>query len=292
MRYAQLAAGTALITGSKNEEMCLAYLLLQLYPVPSRRWEEDRSWVYLGVAIRLAQDLNLNRPTTTTPLNEHHARVLLNRTRVWINCFNLDRSTGTQYGKAPIIPNSDYIANHLHDWWCSSKYNVEDFDIQLCIYSMELNISAKFMEKIRSDPNHPTGLNKSANFTQIASETDDELARVGAHWFNQLDAIEPKSAMFIFRTGLLKMVFSYTRLVALSSGLQHAKENHLDENSFLMRCFTRASDVVNAFAHQLYTTEEDRVLLRHAPDAQYVFVSFAAAFLVKVRFLRSWLFST
>lgn len=282
MRYAQLAAGTALITGPKNEEMCLAYLLLQLYPVPSRRWEEDRSWVYLGVAIRLAQDLNLNRPTTTTPLNEHHARVLLNRTRVWINCFNLDRSTGSQYGKPPIIPNSDYIANHLHDWWCSSKYNVEDFDIHLCIYSMELNIGAKFMEKIRSDPNHPTGLNKSANFTQIASDTDDELARVGAHWFHQLDGIEPKSAMFIFRTGLLKMAFSYARLVALSSGLQHAKEDHLDENSFLMRCFTRASDVINAFVHRLYTTEEERVLLRHAPDAQYVFISFAGAFLVKL----------
>lgn len=282
MRYAQLAAGTALITGPKNEEMCLAYLLLQLYPVPSRRWEEDRSWVYLGVAIRLAQDLNLNRPTTKTPLNEHHARVLLNRTRVWINCFNLDRSTGAQYGKAPIIPNSDYIANHLHDWWYSSKYNVEDFDVHICIYSMELNIVAKFMEKIRSDPNHPTGLNKSANFTQIASETDDELARVGVHWFHQLDRIEPKSAMFIFRTGLLKMAFSYARLIALSSGLQHAKEDCLDENSFLMRCFERASDVINAFVHRLYTTEEERVLLRHAPDAQYVFISFAGAFLVKL----------
>jgi hypothetical protein len=41
--------------------------------------------------------------------------------------------------------------------------------------------------------------------------------------------------MFIFRTGLLKMAFSYARLIALSSGLQHAKEDCLDENSFLMR---------------------------------------------------------
>ncbi|KAG1733649.1 uncharacterized protein EDB91DRAFT_1300017 [Suillus paluster] len=288
MRYAQLAAGTALITGPKNEEMCLAYILLQLYPVPSRRWEEDRSWMYLGVAIRLAQDLNLNRHTTATPLNEHHARVLLNRTRVWINCFNLDRSTGSQYGKAPIIPNSDYIANHLHEWWRSSEYNIEHFDIHLCIYSMELNIGAKFREKINSDPNHPTGLNKltdhleSTNFTQFASEADDELARVGTYWFKQLDEVEPKSPMLTFRTGLLKMAFSYGRLVALSSGLQYAKENHLDENSFLMRCFTRASDVVNAFVHQLYTTPEERVYLRHAPEAQYVFVSFAGAFLVKL----------
>ncbi|OJA09448.1 hypothetical protein AZE42_02630 [Rhizopogon vesiculosus] len=276
MRYAQLAAGTALITGPKNEEMCVAYLLLQLYPVPSRRWEEDRSWIYLGVAIRLAQDLNLNKPRTVTPLNEHHARVLLNRTRVWINCFNLDRSTGSQYGKAPIIPNSDYIVNHLHDWWNSSEYNMEHFDIHLCIYSMELNIGAKFMGKIRSDPNHPTGLN------MIATETDDELASVGDFWFKRLDEFKTSTPLLVFRTGLLKMAFSYSRLVVLSFGLQHAKENHWDENSFLMRCFTRASDVINAFVNRLYTTPEDRVLLRHAPEAQYVFVSFAGAFLVKL----------
>lgn len=106
----------------------------------------------------LAQDLNLNRWRTVTPLNEHHARLLNNRTRVWINCFNLDRSTGAQYGKAPIIPNSDYIANHLHDWW-SSPYNIEHFDIHICVYSMELNIVARFMEKVRNNPNHPTELN-------------------------------------------------------------------------------------------------------------------------------------
>ncbi|KAG1814813.1 hypothetical protein EV424DRAFT_1270169, partial [Suillus variegatus] len=48
----------------------------------------------------------------------------------------------SQSGKAPIIPNFDYIANHLHDWWGSSKYNAEDFDIHICIYFMELDISA------------------------------------------------------------------------------------------------------------------------------------------------------
>lgn len=52
MQYVQLAAGTALISGTKNEEMCAGYLLMQLYPVPSKRWEEERSWIYLGVGIR------------------------------------------------------------------------------------------------------------------------------------------------------------------------------------------------------------------------------------------------
>ena len=52
MHYAQLAAGTALISGNKSVDMCAAYILLSLYPVPTRRMTEQRSWLYLGLAIR------------------------------------------------------------------------------------------------------------------------------------------------------------------------------------------------------------------------------------------------
>lgn len=52
MHYARLAAGTALIGGQKSVDVVHAYILLALYPVPSRKWEDDRSWIYLGVAIR------------------------------------------------------------------------------------------------------------------------------------------------------------------------------------------------------------------------------------------------
>jgi hypothetical protein len=52
MHYAQLAAGTALIGGQKTVEVCQAYILLSLYPVPAHRWEDNRSWLYLGLAIR------------------------------------------------------------------------------------------------------------------------------------------------------------------------------------------------------------------------------------------------
>lgn len=109
---------------------------------------------------RVATDLNLHLPNTAKPINEQHAREMLNRTRVWLNCFNLDRSTGSQYGKPPIIPNTDYVANHSQDWWNSSEYNMKNFDIQICCYNAELRVMGNFVRKIYSDPNHPTGLNK------------------------------------------------------------------------------------------------------------------------------------
>ena len=99
MTYAQLAAGTALISGPKTVETVAAYILLSLYPLPKRRWEEDRTWLFLGLAIRVATDLNLHQQSTVRPVNERQEREILNRTRVWMICFNLDRSTASQFGK-------------------------------------------------------------------------------------------------------------------------------------------------------------------------------------------------
>jgi hypothetical protein len=282
MYYAQLAAGTALISGHKSVESVSGYILLALYPVPARKWEDDRSWLYLGLAIRIATDLNLHHPNTAKPLNEQHAREMLNRTRIWLNCFNLDRSTGSQYGKTPIIRNTDYIANHSEEWWQSSKYNMQHFDIHISAYNNELRIMANFLARIYSDPKHPTGLNKDADFELIATETDDELVRVGNKWFTLLAKTDMTNAQNCFRTGLLRLAYSYARLIALSFGFQHAfGKNNTDENPFLLRCLRAASDVVKAVVDDIGRPSQ-KIYLRHGPEAQSVFLTFASAFLVKL----------
>ena len=52
MHFAKSAASSALIDGWKTVELCQAYILMSIYAVPARRWEEDRSWLYTGLAIR------------------------------------------------------------------------------------------------------------------------------------------------------------------------------------------------------------------------------------------------
>lgn len=158
--YAQLAAGTALISGPKTVETVSAYILLSLYPVPMRRWEEDRTWLYLGLAIRVATDLNLHVPSSVRPRNETHARELLNRTRVWLNCYNLDRSTSSWHGKQSTIADSDYLATHSAEWWKSSPYNFRNFDIHLAGYNAELRVMNEFKKKIYSSASSPTGLDR------------------------------------------------------------------------------------------------------------------------------------
>jgi hypothetical protein len=161
MDSARQEAGAAFLICQKRVEVVQAYYLLSLYPIPARRWEDDRSWIYLGQAIRVAMDMNLHHPNTAKPRDELHAREMLNRTRAWLNVYNLDRSFGSQYGKMAIISNADYVANHSHEWWKTSEYNIENFDIHTCSYNAELRLLSGFLMKVYSNPEHPTGLNKA-----------------------------------------------------------------------------------------------------------------------------------
>lgn len=65
MHFAKSSAATALIDGWKSVELCQAYILMATYAVPARRWEEDRSWLYTGLAIRYVSIYSL----TSSSLN-------------------------------------------------------------------------------------------------------------------------------------------------------------------------------------------------------------------------------
>jgi hypothetical protein len=168
-------------------------------------------------------DLNLHHPNTATPRDEMHARVMLNRTRAWLNCYNLDRSTGSQYGKGPIISNTDYVANRSGDWWNSSAYNMQDFDIQIAAYNADLTIVGTFRSAVYSDSSSPTGFNKNIDIAELASRVDDQLAQTWNYWTARIhEHTNPNNRQSNFRTGLLRLAYSYARTTVLSFGFQYA----------------------------------------------------------------------
>lgn len=52
MNFAKDAAGKALTESAKRVDIVQAYLLLAVYPVPKKKWSDDRSWLLMGVAFR------------------------------------------------------------------------------------------------------------------------------------------------------------------------------------------------------------------------------------------------
>ncbi|THH27370.1 hypothetical protein EUX98_g6816 [Antrodiella citrinella] len=226
--------------------------------------------------------LNLDKPSTAKPKNEQHARELLNRTRTWLAVFNLDRSTGSQYGKPAVISNNDYLATHSGEWWNSSPYNMNGFDIHVAGYNADLREVASFWLKIRNNSNDPTGLNQDLNIAQVASDTDDRLAHLWETWIARIRQHDPNTAHSKFRNSLLRLAYSYARLTALAFGFQYdfAKNPH-GNDSLLWRCLRAAKDVLHAYIDEV-ATEEHKIYVRHGPDAQSVFVTFASTFLIKL----------
>ncbi|KAL4066300.1 fungal-specific transcription factor domain-containing protein [Scleroderma yunnanense] len=279
MHFAKHSAANALTDGWKSLELCQAYILLSIYTVPARKWEEDRSWLYTGLAIRIATDLNLHQVPSLQSLTERQEREILNRTRVWMICFNLDRSTATQFGKQSTIK-EDYIIRNSADWYKKSQYR-DKYDLHLCAYTALLRIVAQFHDNIFSDPDSPTGLNKSIDFLAVTSKHDDHLTSYSEEWTRRFheesDRTDPGSD---FRCTLLPFLVNYSRLVMYSFGFQHAFQRGMEasDHVFLKKCFESATKVIKHMIEVLAPTG----YMRSSPDGHFIFASFASAFLLKL----------
>ncbi|KAG8777967.1 hypothetical protein FRC12_000100 [Ceratobasidium sp. 428] len=291
MHFAKQSAATALIDGWKSVELVQAYILMSVYPVPARRWEEDRTWLYLGLAIRMATDLNLHLPWQGKASGEAHEREILNRTRTWLICFNLDRSGATQFGRPPTI-REDYIVRKSQNWYQSSEYNLK-LDVHLTAYTRLLRIVARFLANVYSDTNSPTALNKNLDFMSATTTSEEELLAFEKETKEQFDKdsdhtvpVQPVALpVKLFPTGkypiivpcdsrlriVSQVIFSFGHQQAFQRGLQHGKV-------FFDKCYKAASEVVRIAIDILAPSGR----LMYAPDGHFVFISFAAAFLLKM----------
>ncbi|KAF9524196.1 fungal-specific transcription factor domain-containing protein [Crepidotus variabilis] len=279
MHFAKHSAANALIDGWKSVELCQAYILMSIYAVPARRWEEDRSWLYTGLAIRIATDLNLHHVSSIKPQSESHEREILNKTRVWMICFNLDRSTATQFGKPSTIK-EDFIVRNAKDWYKKSQYN-HPYDIHLCAYSALLQIVAKFHDEIFSDPTAPTGLNKKVDFRAVTLNHDRHLTGYHEEWLKRFKAdSDPNDPACAVRVSLLPFLVAYSRLVMFSFGFQQAFQRGFqpEDRVYFNTCLESAKAVIENMIDGLAPSG----YMRFAPDGHFVFASFASAFLLKL----------
>ncbi|KAF8597278.1 hypothetical protein BDV93DRAFT_562453 [Ceratobasidium sp. AG-I] len=278
MHFAKQSAATALIDGWKSVELVQAYILMSVYPVPARRWEEDRTWLYLGLAIRMATDLNLHLPWQGKASGEAHEREILNRTRTWLICFNLDRSGATQFGRPPTI-REDYIIRKSDDWYKRSKFNMS-IDVHLTAYTRLLRIVARFLANVYSDSNSPTALNKNLDFLALTTASDEELKTFERDTQKQFaEESDHSDSACEYRCNLLPFLANYSRLVIFSFGHQQAFQRGLEQGKvFFDQCYKAASEVVRIAIDILAPSGR----LKYAPDGHFVFISFAAAFLLKM----------
>ncbi|KIY68921.1 hypothetical protein CYLTODRAFT_373583 [Cylindrobasidium torrendii FP15055 ss-10] len=267
MHFAKHSAANALIDGWKSVELCQAYILMSIYAVPARRWEEDRSWLYTGLAIRIATDLSLHQPTRGAT----NDREQLNRQRVWQICFNLDRSTATQFGRPTTVREDANIRNSV-DWYKRSKNNIE-YDVHMCAYTVLLRIVARFHEDILQ------ANGRRIDFRALTLPYDKELDDFYHDWdarFKEVDGDEGAQV----RRKLMPFLLGYSRLVIWSFGFQQAYSRGIRDGDelFFKKCLDSAKSVIRIMTDDLIPTG----FMRYSPDGHFVFCAFASAFLLKL----------
>ncbi|KAG1830484.1 hypothetical protein DFJ58DRAFT_824711 [Suillus subalutaceus] len=258
--------------GYKSLEIVQAYLLLTLWGCGAvERYEYDKTWLLLGMAIRMATDLNLHRKTTMTrqdtPEGRARDKEVHNRERTWLLCFALDRSVSSQMGKPHSIKEDFVIRNALQ--WLKSPVG-QPGDTALAAYVELQRIVSRSLDFLYSGTNTPSGLQTDCDYLIIIKTIETQILAWQHEWTAASTFLPTSNYTFIQCNHLYRayhfFYFHYYMLVVNSFGLQNAMER------------SAATAVAIVARDELAPMG----MLKYSPDSHFVYISYAVLSLLKL----------
>ncbi|CBQ73032.1 conserved hypothetical protein [Sporisorium reilianum SRZ2] len=109
---------TILMEGFRNAEIPQALIILAAYHPQMNTLSEDKAWAYVGFAIRIASELDMNSRIVVRPPNRQDdaglARRLRNRERTWLNLWLFETSMSQHMGRRPTLANDPVVMGCAH----------------------------------------------------------------------------------------------------------------------------------------------------------------------------------
>jgi hypothetical protein len=277
---AQKLAFSVPARGYKSLEIVQAYLLLTLWGCGAvERYEYDKTWLLLGMAIRMATDLNLHRKTALsqdTPEGRARDKEVHNRERTWLLCFALDRSASAQMGKPHSIREDFIIRNVLQ--WIDSPVGAPG-DQSLATYVQLQRIVSRSLDLLYSGTNTASGLQTDCDYLLVIKTFEQQIMAWLHEWTNARAVITSDEVLKDYASTMMTFYFHYYSLVIHSFGLQNAIERSaVDIPYFFSKCHTSATAVAIIARDEL----APRGILRYSPDSHFVFLSYAVLSLLKL----------
>ncbi|PFH51718.1 hypothetical protein AMATHDRAFT_74760 [Amanita thiersii Skay4041] len=268
--------------GYKSVEIVQAYLLLSLFGCGAvERYEQDKTWLLLGMAIRMATDLNLHRKTAVASADNSEGRArdaeVHNRERTWILCFCLDRSFSAQMGK-PYSIKEDYIIRNAAQWARSSA--AIPSDSSLAAYAELQRILSRSLDFLYSATDSASGLQGHCDYLLVIKTFETQIIMWRQQWesMRTWELGEPASVIEYKRL-IAQFYFHYALLVLNSFGLQNALErSSIDIGHFFARCHTSATACATLVRDHLGPSG----YLKYSPDSHFVQTSYAVLTLLKL----------
>ncbi|KAJ8589697.1 hypothetical protein M405DRAFT_817576 [Rhizopogon salebrosus TDB-379] len=278
---AQKLAFSVPAKGYKSLEIVQAYLLLTLWGCGAvERYEYDKTWLLLGMAIRMATDLNLHRKTTMstqdTPEGRARDKEVHNRERTWFLCYALDRSVSAQMGKPHSIKEDFVIRNALQ--WVKSPVG-QPGDTALAAYVELQRIVSRSLDFMYAGTNTPSGLQTDCDYLIIIKTIETQILAWQHEWTTARSIPATEPGLVSYSQTLMKFYFHYYMLVVNSFGLQNAMErSKVDVGHFFSRCYTSATAVAIVARDELAPMD----ILKYSPDSHFVYISYAVLSLLKL----------
>lgn len=321
LQQATKEAFRCLEKGYKSVEIVQAFLLLTMWGQPAKRFEEDKSWIFAGIAFRVATDLNLHRksvaslpghPRTDDPTVLEREKEIRNRERTWIFCFVVDRSLSSQMGKPSMI-REDYIIRNSRAWALDRL--AQPADVALSAISEFVRLTSRQIDLLYSSVSSITGLNADLDFSNMIRIFYEQMEEWRHFWEarglvvgdsrNRFPAIPPIDETLSPREIELCQLFAAAnRPTPPPDDADHTMRTlyYLIQQAPLR--YHYASLTVHSFGLQfgssmdrglyfykcydaakaLFFAARDgmRPILRYAPDTQILLLSFALVFMLKL----------
>ncbi|KAF9261404.1 hypothetical protein L218DRAFT_905442 [Marasmius fiardii PR-910] len=271
--------------GYKSVEIVQAYLLLTLWGCGAvERYEQDKTWMLLGMAIRMATDLNLHRKTAVRSTNTEEGRVrdmeVHNRERTWMMCFCLDRSCSALMGK-PYTIKEDHIIRNADNWYKLSTAIPSDRSI--VAYLDLQRILSRSLEFLHSGTDSSNGLQTSCDYMLVVKTFESQIMASKERWASGEDYIQHSlkqtPSMNEYKVLIGQLYYNYVLLVLNSYGLQNALERSpLDIGHFFARCHGCAMTCSLLVRDHLGPSG----FMKYSPDSHFVQTSYAVLTLLKL----------
>ncbi|MCO5613606.1 hypothetical protein L7F22_067883 [Adiantum nelumboides] len=306
---------TSIADGRQSVELIQSLLLLSMWPLPMSRWEDGKSWIFSGIAFRMATELNLHElGSEKNELKFHQstknhfiqpetiAKEIRNQERCYLTCFSVDQSFSTMRGRPTVLSSTALI----REWniWIKSPI-CKRWEVGICAFVDLMGMlteqckSMQQMQKVGSDKNSSLDFSDQ-QFHNIDHSNDDGSFLSQIHMFD--DKIEEwrerwiKRGLFHHHSSPLKddlenhlfssiveqmpLRYNYAKLVINSMGLQHCLLIHARSTEIdvlFSRCWRASSNLLNS------ALEGMRPLIKYLPDTQFLVLCYASVSLLKLR---------
>ncbi|KAG9318356.1 hypothetical protein JVU11DRAFT_446 [Chiua virens] len=258
----------------KRVEVIQAFACLTYW----REQDDNRTWMYIGYACRMAVELGLNRFLAKAPPNETEFQLLerRNRERTYLVLFVHDRSLSMQTGRHWMLPEDDFI-RHADTWHERGGPVIRCEDVVVAAFIQLRRIAAETTDMLHTNRSLVDGGCGQVNIDMALKNANAKLSQWTTKWEHEMRRANGESFHFTF----LNFFRSYSSLFLNSFGVQAdiSPENRTNSHlRALSACFENGLSVLQISSKEF----RDLGVLRYGQETTTVMTAYSAIYLLKL----------